>query len=264
MQVYLDFLKDILENGEDKPDRTNTGIRSVFARQMRFDLSEKFPLLTTKNVHFKSVVHELLWFIKGDTNTKYLQENGVRIWNEWADENGNLGPVYGKQWRAWETEDGRVVDQLYEVIQEIKQNPNSRRLIVSAWNVGDLEKMALPPCHAFFQFYVLDGKLSCNLTQRSADAFLGVPFNIASYSLLTIMVAKQCGLEPGEFIWSGGDCHIYHNHFEQVKEQLSRKPKELPALKILQKRDEIDQYEFEDFELSDYSPHPKIIGKVAI
>lgn len=264
MQVYLDFLKDILENGTDKPDRTNTGIRSVFARQMRFDLSKTFPLLTTKSVHFKSVAHELLWFIKGDTNTQYLQENGVRIWNEWADEYGNLGPVYGKQWRAWEAEDGRVIDQLAEVIQEIKQNPNSRRLIVSAWNVGDLEKMALPPCHAFFQFYVLDGKLSCNLTQRSADAFLGVPFNIASYSLLTLMVAKMCDLDPGEFIWSGGDCHIYHNHFEQVKEQLSRKPKELPTLKVHVKKSRIEDYEFDDFELLDYAPHPKIVGKVAI
>lgn len=264
MKVYLDFLKDVLENGIDKPDRTNTGIRSVFARQMRFDLSETFPLLTTKSVHFKSVAHELLWFVSGDTNTKYLQDNGVRIWNEWADENGNLGPVYGEQWRAWEADDGRKIDQLAQVIQEIKENPNSRRLIVSAWNVGELDKMALPPCHAFFQFYVVDGKLSCNLTQRSADIFLGVPFNIASYSLLTLMVAQQCGLKPGEFIWSGGDCHIYHNHFDQVKEQLSREPKNLPKLKILRKPDSIDSYKFEDFELVDYSPHPKISAKVAI
>ena len=264
MQNYLNFLEDILNAGEDKMDRTNTGTRSVFGRQMRFDLSTNFPLLTTKSVHFKSVAYELLWFINGDTNTKYLQDNGVRIWNEWADENGDLGPVYGKQWRSWAKADGSCVDQLADVIKELKQNPNSRRLIISAWNVGELDKMALPPCHAFFQFYVLNGRLSCLLTQRSADAFLGVPFNIASYSLLTLMVAQQCDLLPGEFIWSGGDCHIYHNHFEQVREQLSRSPKQLPKLNILNKPAAIDQYSFEDFELLSYAPHPKISAKVAV
>ena len=264
MQQYLDFLQDILTNGIDKPDRTNTGIKSVFARQMRFDLSKGFPLLTTKSVHFKSVAYELLWFISGNTNVKYLQDHGVRIWNEWADQSGELGPVYGKQWRRWKAADGREIDQLSQVIQEIKQNPNSRRLIVNAWNVGDLAYMALPPCHAFFQFYVVDGKLSCNLTQRSADAFLGVPFNIASYSLLTLLVAQQCDLEPGEFVWSGGDCHIYHNHFEQVEQQLARSPKSLPKLNILRKPDDIGGYEFEDFQLVDYAPHPKISAKVAI
>lgn len=264
MKTYLEFLKYIKENGVDKEDRTGTGTRSVFSYEMRFNLQEGFPLLTTKKLHLKSIVHELLWFLKGDTNVAYLQENGVRIWNEWADEEGNLGPVYGKQWRAWEAKDGRVIDQIAQLIDNLKNNPDSRRHIVSAWNVGELDKMALPPCHLLFQFYVANGKLSCKLIQRSADAFLGVPFNIASYSLLTHMIAQQCGLDVGEFVWSGGDCHIYANHFEQVDTQLQRTPGPKPTLKILRKPDSINDYKFEDFEFQNYVAQPHIPGKVAV
>lgn len=264
MQVYLDFLEHILKNGSEKKDRTGVGTKSIFGFDMRFNLREGFPLLTTKKVHIKSVVHELLWFLKGETNIRYLNENGVSIWNEWADEHGELGPVYGKQWRRWETADGRVVDQISELISQIRHNPNSRRLIVSAWNVGELPKMALPPCHLLFQFYVAEGKLSCKLTQRSADAFLGVPFNIASYSLLTHMIAEQCDLGVGDFIWSGGDCHIYLNHFNAVAEQLSRKPGALPELKIHRKPKSIFDYVFEDFEFLNYEPQPAIKAPIAV
>lgn len=264
MQQYLDFLKTILENGAEKSDRTGTGTRSVFGLQMRFDLSRGFPLVTTKKLHIKSIVYELLWFLNGDTNVKYLQDNGVRIWNEWADENGNLGPVYGAQWRRWENKRGEVIDQVTQLIDALKTNPDSRRHIISAWNVGELENMALPPCHLLFQFYVANNKLSCKLTQRSADAFLGVPFNIASYALLTHMVAQQCGFELGDFIWSGGDCHIYNNHVEQVKLQLSRKPFSLPQLVIKRKPESIFDYQFEDFEIINYEAHPHIKGVVAV
>ncbi len=264
MQQYLDYLQDILHNGNEKTDRTGTGTLSVFGRQMRFDLSKGFPLITTKKVHTKSIIHELLWFLKGDTNVKYLQDNGVRIWNEWADEEGNLGPVYGKQWRAWESSDGRVIDQITEVMQQIKTNPNSRRLLVNAWNVGDLSHMALPPCHLLFQFYVAGGRLSCQLYQRSVDSFLGLPFNIASYALLTHMMAEQCDLLPGDFVWSGGDCHIYTNHLEQVNLQLQRDPKPLPKLNIKRRPENIDEYTFEDFEILDYEAHPHIKGAVAV
>jgi len=261
---YLDLIKHILENGTRKEDRTGTGTTSVFGHQMRFDLKEEFPLLTTKKVHWKSVVHELLWFVAGDTNVKYLQDHGVRIWNEWADDDGNLGPVYGHQWRSWEAVDGRVIDQVKEVVEQIKNNPNSRRLIVNAWNVGEIEKMALPPCHMFFQFYVANGRLSCQLYQRSADVFLGVPFNIASYALLTLMMAHVCGLEPGEFVHTFGDAHIYDNHMEQVNEQISREPKLFPKLVINRKVDSIFDFKFEDFDLIDYDPHPLIKGKVSV
>lgn len=261
---YLDLIKHILENGTRKEDRTGTGTTSVFGHQMRFDLKEEFPLLTTKKVHWKSVVHELLWFVAGDTNVKYLQDHGVRIWNEWADDDGNLGPVYGHQWRSWEAVDGRVIDQVKEVVAQIKNNPNSRRLIVNAWNVGEIEKMALPPCHMFFQFYVANGRLSCQLYQRSADVFLGVPFNIASYALLTLMMAHVCGLEPGEFVHTFGDAHIYDNHMEQVNEQISRAPKLFPKLVINRKVDSIFDFKFEDFDLIDYDPHPLIKGKVSV
>jgi len=261
---YLDLIKHILENGQEKGDRTGTGTKSVFGYQMRFNLAEEFPLLTTKKVHWKSVVHELLWFIAGDTNVKYLQDNGVRIWNEWADEDGNLGPVYGYQWRSWETVDGRVIDQFADVVEQIKNNPDSRRLIVNAWNVGDLDKMALPPCHMFFQFYVNNGKLSCQLYQRSADVFLGVPFNIASYSLLTLMMAHVTGLEPGEFIHTFGDAHIYDNHMEQVSEQIARAPKPFPKIKINRDIESVFDFKFEDFDLIDYDPHPLIKGKVSV
>ena len=264
MQQYLDFLNSIYKNGRDKSDRTGTGTRSIFGCDMRFDLNNGFPLLTTKKLHIRSIVYELLWFLRGDTNIQYLNDNGVRIWNEWADENGDLGPVYGKQWRSWKAADGREIDQIAQLIETIKTDPNSRRLILSAWNVGELDKMALPPCHLLFQFYVSDGALSCKLTQRSADAFLGVPFNIASYALLTHMVAKMCDLKAGEFIWSGGDCHIYHNHFEQVEEQLTRKPGALPSLKILRKPDRIEDFTFEDFEFQNYVAQPHIKGKVAV
>ena len=264
MQQYLNFLKHIIEHGTEKSDRTGTGTLSVFGYQMRFDLQQGFPLVTTKKLHLKSIVYELLWFLKGDTNIKYLQEHGVRIWNEWADETGELGPVYGKQWRAWPTVDGGSVDQIKTLIENIKRDPYSRRHIVSAWNVGELSKMALPPCHLLFQFYVADNRLSCLLTQRSADSFLGVPFNIASYSLLTHMVAAQCDLEVGEFIWSGGDCHLYTNHLEQANQQLSRQPFTLPTLEIKRKPSNIDEYAFEDFEIKDYQAHPHIKAAVAV
>ena len=263
MIQYLSFLNDILQKGEYKEDRTGTGTYSLFGYQMRFDLSKGFPILTTKKLHWKSIVHELLWFMKGDTNVKYLQDNGVRIWNEWADENGNLGPVYGKQWRSWETADGETIDQLSDLIEEIKNNPDSRRLIVSAWNVGDLKKMALPPCHLLFQFYVNNGELSLQLYQRSADAFLGVPFNIASYSLLLMIIAKECDLKVGEFIHTIGDAHIYSNHIEQVKLQLTRNPTQLPTVKL---KDGVkwDSYSFDDIELQNYVPQPHIKGTVAV
>jgi len=264
VKEYTNYLKHILEHGTQKVDRTGIGTISVFGYQMRFPLSKGFPLVTTKMLHIKSIVHELLWFLSGDTNVRYLQENGVRIWNEWADEQGNLGPVYGKQWRAWQTADGRAVDQISELIRQIKTNPDSRRLIVNAWNVGELDKMALPPCHLLFQFYVAEGKLSCQLYQRSADSFLGVPFNIASYSLLTCMVAQQCDLEPGDFVWTGGDCHIYSNHLEQVKLQLSRTPYPLPKLHIKRRPLSIFDYQYDDFEITGYEAHPHIKGQVAV
>ena len=261
---YLDLLKHILEHGTQKGDRTGTGTLSTFGYQMRFNLAHEFPLLTTKKVHLKSIIHELLWFIKGDTNVKYLQDNGVRIWNEWAGEDGELGPVYGHQWRSWETTDGRVIDQFADVIEQIKTNPDSRRLIVNAWNIGDLEKMALPPCHMMFQFYVADGKLSCQLYQRSADVFLGVPFNIASYALLTLMIASSLGLEPGEFVHTLGDAHIYNNHMEQVKTQLEREPKSWPVMKLNPNIKSVFDFTGEDFELEGYDPHPLIKGKVSV
>ena len=264
MKQYLDLLKHIRENGAMKSDRTGTGTQSVFGHQMRFDLSEGFPLLTTKKLHLKSIIYELLWFIAGDTNVKYLQEHGVRIWNEWADENGDLGPVYGHQWRSWPAPDGRTIDQLSNVINQIKNTPDSRRMIVSAWNVAEVDKMALPPCHTMFQFYVADGKLSCQLYQRSADVFLGVPFNIASYALLTMMIAQVCGLQPGEFVHTTGDTHIYANHFEQVELQLSREPRRLPKMKINPEVKSIFDFKYEDFELVDYDPHPHIAGVVAV
>lgn len=264
MQQYLEFLQHILSNGMQKADRTGTGTRSVFGYEMRFNLLQGFPLVTTKKVHLKSVIYELLWFLRGDTNIQYLQHHGVSIWNEWADAHGDLGPVYGKQWRRWECADGRVVDQLTQLLEQIRTNPDSRRLIVSAWNVGELAQMKLPPCHLLFQFFVADGKLSCKLTQRSADAFLGVPFNIASYSLLTYLVAAQCDLSVGEFIWSGGDCHIYNNHLTQVHEQLLRQPRDLPQLLIKRKPDTLFDYDFDDFEIVNYHPHPAIKAPVAV
>jgi thymidylate synthase len=264
MQPYLDFLKTIRDQGIEKKDRTGTGTRSIFAYQMRFDLQKGFPLVTTKKLHLNSIVHELFWFLQGDTNTAYLKNNNVSIWNEWADENGNLGPVYGKQWRAWETKDGKTIDQISEVVQQIKSNPDSRRLIVSAWNVGDLSKMALPPCHLLFQFYVANNKLSCQLYQRSADAFLGVPFNIASYALLTHMVAQQCHLKVGEFIWTGGDCHLYLNHLEQVDLQLTRTPYALPQLQFARQPASLFDYRFEDIQILNYEAHPHIKATVAV
>ncbi|MFZ4754142.1 MAG: thymidylate synthase [Chitinophagaceae bacterium] len=264
MQQYHDLLQHILDNGQQKSDRTGTGTISVFGYQMRFNLEDGFPMVTTKKLHLKSIIHELLWFIKGDTNVKYLQENGVRIWDEWARADGSLGPVYGKQWRQWENKEGEVFDQLMDVIHQIKTNPDSRRMIVSAWNVGELKEMALMPCHALFQFYVADGKLSCQLYQRSADVFLGVPFNIASYALLTMMIAQVCDLKPGEFIHSFGDVHIYSNHMNQVKEQLSRKPFPLPQMKINPERKNITDFIFEDFTLENYQSHPHIKAEVAI
>lgn len=264
MKQYLDLLKRVLEEGTEKEDRTGTGTINVFGHQMRFDLKEGFPLLTTKKLHLRSIIYELLWFIAGDTNIKYLTDNGVRIWNEWADENGDLGPVYGHQWRSWEASDGRVIDQLSNVIDTIKNNPDSRRMIVCAWNPGDLDKMALPPCHCMFQFFVADGKLSCMLYQRSCDLFLGVPFNIASYALLTMMIANVCGLEYGEFVHTLGDAHIYKNHLEQVKLQLTREPRTLPKMKINPDVKSIFDYKYEDFELCDYDPHPHIKGEVSV
>ncbi len=264
MQQYLDLLNLVKTTGVVKTDRTNTGTISIFGHQMRFNLSMGFPLLTTKRLHLPSVVHELLWFLSGNTNIQYLRDNGVRIWNEWADENGDLGPVYGAQWRAWKNTKGESIDQITQAIEQIKHNPNSRRIVVSAWNVGELTKMALPPCHAFFQFYVAAEKLSCHLYQRSADIFLGVPFNIASYALLTHMVAQQCDLAVGDFIWSGGDCHIYNNHTKQIETQLSRSPKPLPSLKITHKPKSIFDYTYKDFEFVNYNPDDPIKAPVAI
>lgn len=264
MKQYHDLLRKVLETGTQKSDRTGTGTISIFGYQMRFDLAEGFPLLTTKKVHTKSIIHELLWFLKGDTNIKYLKDNGVGIWDEWADANGNLGPVYGSQWRSWHTPDGRVIDQITNVVEQIKKNPDSRRLIVSAWNVADIDKMKLPPCHAFFQFYVLDGKLSCQLYQRSADIFLGVPFNIASYALLTMMVAQVCDLKLGEFIHTFGDAHIYSNHMDQVNLQLSRDFRPLPQMKIYPAVKDIFGFKYEDFTIENYDPHPHIKGAVAV
>jgi len=260
---YEDLLRRVLEEGTPKGDRTGTGTRSIFGAQLRYDLSRGFPLVTTKRVHFKSVAYELLWFLRGDGNARWLQEHGVRIWNEWADEDGDLGPVYGVQWRSWPTPSGEHVDQIAQVIDQIRTNPDSRRLIVSAWNVADVPDMALAPCHAFFQFYVVDGKLSCQLYQRSADMFLGVPFNIASYALLTHMIAAQTGLEVGDFVWTGGDCHVYDNHVDQVREQLTRTAYPYPTLEIAQ-RDSIDAYEYEDFTVVDYQHHPAIAAAVAV
>jgi len=264
MKQYLDLLRHVSTTGTFKGDRTGTGTKSVFGYQMRFDLEEGFPMLTTKKLHLKSIVHELLWFLNGDTNVKYLQENGVRIWNEWADENGDLGPVYGKQWRSWTAADGKTIDQISEAVELIKNNPNSRRIIVNAWNVGDLSEMALMPCHTMFQFYVADGKLSCQLYQRSADCFLGVPFNVASYALLTMMMAQVCDLGLGDFVHTFGDAHLYSNHMEQTELQLSREPRGLPGIKINPEVKNIFDFKFEDFELLDYNPHPHIKAKVAI
>ncbi|MBY6051535.1 thymidylate synthase [Cytobacillus firmus] len=264
MKQYLDLCRHVLENGTKKEDRTGTGTISTFGYQMRFDLQEGFPLITTKKLHLKSIIHELLWFLNGDTNVKYLQDNGVRIWNEWADEEGNLGPVYGHQWRSWTGADGNTVDQITSLIEQIKTNPDSRRLIVNAWNVGEIEKMALPPCHCMFQFYAADGKLSCQLYQRSADVFLGVPFNIASYALLTMMVAQVCDLEPGEFVHTFGDVHIYQNHLEQVNLQLGRDPRKLPKMKINPEVKDIFSFKFDDFQLEEYDPHPHIKGVVSV
>lgn len=261
MQQYLDLLRDVLENGVDKMDRTGVGTRSVFGRQMRFDLNKGFPLMTTKKMHLKSIIYELLWFLKGDTNVKYLQEHGVRIWNEWADENGDLGPVYGSQWRNW---NGEGIDQIAEVIEKLKKTPNDRRMIVSAWNVGKIAQMHLPPCHMMFQFYVANNKLSCMLYQRSCDMFLGVPFNIASYALLTMMIAQVCGYELGEFIHTLGDTHIYHNHFDQVREQLSHTPYELPQMRINPEVKDINDFKYEDFELVNYKSYEAIKGQVAV
>ena len=261
--AYEDLLRHVLVHGTKKSDRTGTGTRSIFGHQMRYDLAAGFPVITTKRVHLKSVVHELLWFLRGESNVRYLQEHGVRIWDEWADESGELGPVYGVQWRSWPTPSGEHIDQISRVIHTLRSDPDSRRIIVSAWNVAELDKMALPPCHAFFQFYVADGALSCQLYQRSADLFLGVPFNIASYSLLTHMVAAQTGYRPGDFIWTGGDCHIYDNHVEQVEEQLSREPYPFPQLKLAE-RDSIFDYRFEDFEVVGYQHHPAIKAPIAV
>jgi len=264
MQQYLDLLKHIMENGTDKQDRTGTGTRSAFGYQMRFDLQDGFPLVTTKKLHLKSIIYELLWFLRGDTNIHYLKEHNVRIWDEWADANGDLGPVYGKQWRSWDGADGKAYDQISEAINQIKNNPDSRRIIVNAWNVADLPMMALSPCHALFQFYVANGKLSCQLYQRSADAFLGVPFNIASYALLTMMIAQVCGLEAGEFIHTFGDAHIYKNHFEQVELQLTRAPFPLSTMKLNSEVKDIFDFQYEDFTLENYQAHPHIKGEVAV
>ena len=264
MKQYLELMRHVLEHGTDKSDRTGTGTRSVFGYQMRFNLADGFPLVTTKKCHLRSIIHELLWFLSGDTNIRYLKENGVRIWDEWADENGDLGPVYGYQWRSWPAPDGRHIDQIANVLEMIRRNPDSRRLIVSAWNPALVDEMALPPCHSLFQFYVADGKLSCQLYQRSADIFLGVPFNIASYALLTHMFAQQCDLEVGDFVWTGGDCHLYLNHLEQTELQLSRQPRSLPKLHIKRRPPSIFEYQFEDFEITDYDPHPHIKAAVAV
>jgi thymidylate synthase len=264
MRQYLDFLRHIRDHGAKKGDRTGTGTLSVFGYQMRFDLNAGFPLVTTKKLHLRSIIYELLWFLRGETNVKYLQENGVTIWDEWADKNGDLGPVYGKQWRNWPTPDGRQIDQLSQVIEQLKSNPNSRRILVSAWNVGELDRMALLPCHALFQFYVADDRLSCQLYQRSADALLGVPFNIASYALLTHMIAQQCELKVGDFVWTGGDCHLYLNHLEQAELQLSRTPYPLPRLNILRKPASVFDYAYEDFDIVDYRFHAAIKAPIAV
>ncbi len=264
MRNYLDLLQHILDNGTKKDDRTGTGTLSVFGYQMRFDLNEGFPMLTTKKLHLKSIIYELLWFLKGDTNVKYLQEHGVRIWNEWADENGDLGPIYGKQWVCWQSPDGKTINQIAKAVEQLKNNPDSRRIIVNAWNAGELDEMALTPCHALFQFYVAEGKLSCQLYQRSADVFLGVPFNIASYALLTMMMAQVCDLEPGTFVHTFGDVHLYLNHVEQAKLQLQRTPRKLPSIHINPKVKDIFAFQFEDFTLEDYDPMPHIKAKVAV
>ena len=264
MRQYLDLMRHVRDHGTRKEDRTGTGTLSTFGYQMRFDLSEGFPLVTTKRLHIRSIIHELLWFLSGDQNTRYLTENGVSIWNEWADEDGNLGPVYGVQWRSWGTTDGDSIDQVSQVIRQIREDPDSRRIIISAWNVGEIDKMRLPPCHLLFQFYVAEGKLSCQLYQRSCDIFLGVPFNIASYSLLTHMIAQQCDLGVGEFVWTGGDCHLYTNHLEQAEEQLQREPLPLPRLAIKRRPDSIFDYRYEDFEILNYESHPHIRAAVAV
>jgi len=264
MQQYLSMMRHVRDHGARKDDRTGTGTLSIFGHQMRFDLSQGFPLVTTKKLHTKSVIHELLWFLRGDSNVRYLQENGISIWNEWADENGELGPIYGVQWRSWPTPSGESVDQIKEVVDLLRDNPDSRRILVSAWNAAELSNMALPPCHTMFQFYVADGKLSCQLYQRSADTFLGVPFNIASYALLTHMLAQQTDLKVGDFVWTGGDCHLYLNHLEQVEEQLSRQPLALPRLAIRRRPDSIFDYQFEDFEILNYECHPHIKAAVAV
>ena len=264
MRPYLDLLRHVLEHGTEKTDRTGTGTISVFGAQLRFDLEAGFPLVTTKKVHLKSIIYELLWFLKGDTNVRYLQDNGVSIWNEWARADGELGPVYGHQWRSWPAADGRHIDQISQVLEQLRKNPDSRRMIVSAWNVADLDKMALMPCHAFFQFYVAGGKLSCQLYQRSADMFLGVPFNIASYALLTLMIAQVCGLKPGDFVHTFGDTHIYLNHLDQVKEQLSRKPRPSPVMKLNPAVKDLFAFKYEDFTLEGYDPHPAIKAPVAV
>ena len=264
MKQYLELMQKVLDEGTQKNDRTGTGTVSIFGHQMRFNLQEGFPLVTTKRCHLRSIIHELLWFLQGDTNVAYLHENNVSIWDEWADENGNLGPVYGKQWRAWPTPDGRHIDQITTVMNQLKNDPDSRRIIVSAWNVGELDKMALAPCHAFFQFYVADGKLSCQLYQRSCDVFLGLPFNIARYALLVHMMAQQCDLEVGDFVWTGGDTHLYSNHMEQTALQLTREPRALPKLVIKRKPESIFDYRFDDFEIEGYDPHPGIKAPVAI
>ena len=264
MRQYLDLMQHVLTHGHQKTDRTGTGTISVFGYQMRYDLAQGFPLVTTKKCHLRSIIHELLWFLKGDTNIQYLTDNKVTIWNEWADANGNLGPVYGYQWRSWPTPDGRHIDQISQVLDQIQRTPDSRRLIVSAWNVGEIEKMKLPPCHAFFQFYVADGKLSCQLYQRSADIFLGVPFNIASYALLTMMVAQVCGLKLGDFVHTLGDAHLYLNHLDQTREQLSRAPRSLPTMKLNPAVSDLFDFKFEDFTLEGYDPHPAIKAPVAV
>ncbi|MDY6829280.1 MAG: thymidylate synthase [Pseudomonadota bacterium] len=264
MRQYLDLLEDILRNGTLKEDRTGTGTRSVFGRQLRFDLGAGFPLLTTKKLHLRSIIHELLWFLSGDSNTAYLHANNVSIWDEWADSNGDLGPIYGTQWRAWPKADGSTIDQLSQVLESLRRTPDSRRMVVSAWNVGALSEMALPPCHLLFQFYVADGRLSCQLYQRSCDTFLGVPFNIASYALLTHMVAQQTGLEVGDFVWTGGDVHLYLNHIDQARQQLAREPRALPRLRLHRRPPSLFDYRFEDFEILDYEPHPHIAAPVAV
>jgi thymidylate synthase len=264
MRQYLDLMRHVRENGTAKGDRTGTGTLSVFGHQMRFDLNEGFPLVTTKKLHLRSIIHELLWFLMGDSNIRYLKENGVSIWDDWADENGDLGPVYGVQWRNWPTSDGRTVDQISKIMQQLRETPDSRRIMLSAWNVADIENMALPPCHCLFQFYVADGKLSCQLYQRSCDIFLGVPFNIASYALLTHMIAQQADLAVGEFVWTGGDCHLYSNHLQQADEQLNREPLPLPRLAINRRPDSIFDYRFEDFEILNYESHPHIKAAVAV